>query len=74
MLQIKRQYPKIKIVISAKQIIMSPDVDVANMAIPPSSHHKNIKIAAAVRKLTFYKTLQGMTSRILDSFYKFWKS
>jgi len=53
---------------------MAPDVGVANMAIPPSSHHKNMKIAAAVRKLTFYKTLQGMTSRILDSFYKFWKS
>ena len=48
MLQIKRQYPKIKIGISAKQIIMAPDVDVANMAISPSSHHNNVKIAAAV--------------------------
>lgn len=72
--KIKSQYPKIKIGISAKQIIKAPNVVLAYIAILPSSHHKYLMIVAVIGKVTFCETLHGWTSRIVDSLYKFWKS
>ena len=48
--KIKSQYPKIKIGISAKQIIKAPNVVLAYIAILPSSHHKYLMIVLLSEK------------------------
>jgi len=58
--KIKSQYPKIKIGISAKQIIETPDVDVVYIATPPSSPHKYVMTAAATGTVIFCETPLGV--------------